>query len=539
MSSRAWLSAGAPIVLLVAIVTALCFYIVMNFARTQDEEFATNSHRLIESALSERMRAVENQAWDYALWDDAYINVSRRWDQDWVDNNFYTDIADGVVIFQLSGRHARNLWLGDTYAAQSDSVARALLPVARDAIRSRPLRRADERGISSGYVLIGDQLAAFAVAAIQPASFAPDSSLPVDYVAIIQIFDPAELTEIGGARNLEHVRFEPGAAPTGDTDIASPVNGPDGQLLGRLVWTNARPGSAAFAGQMWPIVLALFVIGAITIAVVRRLVQAQIAAATRTEAALESNRMRSEFIAAMSHELRTPLNTIIGYSELIKEDAIAAGGLDAIEHDADNVLKSAKHLLHLVNDVIDHSRLDAGRLQMTIENIPVAAILTGIEDFSAPLTRASGNTLTVADSTRGRQLQGDEVRVSQCLMNLVSNAIKYTDHGMISVSARMETRRGRDFVVFDVADTGIGMPDTVQSGLFTPFAQLHSGTQKNAGVGLGLSITYKLARAMGGDISVVSEEGKGSLFSLAFPAAPAGEIEADDSAAAPHAQIYA
>lgn len=533
MSSRAWLSAGAPIVLLVAIVTALCFYIVMNFARTQDEDFERNSHRLVESAFSERMRAVENQAWDYALWDDAYANVSRHWNQDWVDNNFYTDIADGVVIFQLSGRHARNLWLGEAYAAQSDDIARALLPVARDAIRSRPIRRADERGISSGYFLIGDQLAAFAVAAIQPASFAPDSRVPVNYVAIIQIFDPAEITEIGGARNLEHVHFEAGAAPAGDTDIASPINSPDGQLLGRLVWTNARPGSAAFASQMWPIVLALFIIGAITVAVVRRLVQAQIAAASRAETALESGRMRAEFIAAMSHELRTPLNSIIGYGELIKEDA-ATEGFEAIEHDADSVLKSAKHLLQLVNDVIDHSRLDAGRLQMAIENLPVAGVLAAIEEFAAPLARASGNVLTITDSAPGREVQGDEVRVAQCLMNLVSNAAKYTHHGMISVSARIERRGSRELVVFDVADTGAGMPEAVRRDLFKPFAQLHSGTQKYAGAGLGLSITHKLARAMGGSVSVVSEEGKGSLFSLALPAAPAQSAEADAAQRMPH-----
>lgn len=535
MSTRAWLSAGAPIVLLVLAVTALCFYIVLNFAHAQDEDFERNSHRLIESALGERMRAVENQAWDDAVWDDAYANITRRWNQDWIDNNFYTDIADGVVIFNLSGRHARNVWLGETYSESSDNIERTLLSVARDAIRSRPVRRADERGISSGYFLIGDQLAAFAVTAIQPASRRLDARLPVDYVAIVEIFDPAEIAAIGGARNLDAVRFEAGAAPDGAADIGSTISSSDGRVLGRLVWTNTHPGSAAFASQMWPIVLALFMIGAITVAVVRRLVQAQIAAASRAETALESGRMRAEFIAAMSHELRTPLNSIIGYGELIKEDA-AIEGFEAIEHDADSVLKSAKHLLQLVNDVIDHSRLDAGRLQMTIENLPVAGVLAAIEEFAAPLARTSSNSLTIADAAPGREVQGDEVRVTQCLMNLVSNASKYTHHGAISVSARLEQRGGRDFVVFDVADTGVGMSEAVRRDLFKPFAQLHSGTQKYAGAGLGLSITHKLARAMGGDISVDSEIGKGSLFSLALPAAPVQRTEAGAGGAArlPH-----
>ncbi len=521
LSTRAWLSAGEPIVLLVLIVTALCFSIVLNFAHTQDREFERNSSRLIESALGERMRAVENQVWDYAAWDTAYDHISRSWDQPWIDDNFYTDIADGVMIFGLTGRHPRNLWLGEHYAVASEAVARVLLPAARDAIRSRPMRRPDERGIFSGYVVIGDQLAAFAVSPIQPTEARPDRSLKVDYVAIVEIFDARELADIGGARNLSNVHFVQGLALPTDDLIGLPVASADGQELGYVVWTDARPGSVAFGSQMWPIVLILFVIGAITIAVVRRLVRAQIAAATRVETALESSRMRSEFIAAMSHELRTPLNTIIGYSELIKEEIDASGDPVVIRSDAESVLNSARHLLQLVNDVIDHSRLDAGRLQLTLENLPVAGVLAAVEEHAAALARAAGNTLTIADGTRGRRVRADEVRLNQCLMNLVSNALKFTSNGMVSVSARIELREAGDVIIFDVADTGIGMSDLQLRDLFQPFAQLRSGAERNAGAGLGLSITHKLAHAMGGTIAVESEPNKGSVFSLVLPAAPA------------------
>jgi signal transduction histidine kinase len=254
----------------------------------------------------------------------------------------------------------------------------------------------------------------------------------------------------------------------------------------------------------------------------------QVTSAARARAALESSRHKSEFISMMSHELRTPLNAIIGYAELIQEEGAHQPQYQAVRDDAECILVAARHLHHLFNDVLDQSRIDAGHLRLRRERVLVSELLADIEDLLAPMARANGNTLTLAAEHPAMSLVADHQRVRQCLLNLVGNALKFTKNGAVSLRARHAVRDGVQCVTFDVVDTGIGISRESTVDVFEPFTQAEAIQLTYGGAGLGLSISRKLARAMGGDISFVSEAGKGSCFSLNLPASALGsETSAD------------
>jgi signal transduction histidine kinase len=342
-----------------------------------------------------------------------------------------------------------------------------------------------------------------------------------DFLAVIDVLTPGEFVQLGASLDLVDLAFAPAEAQP--DSIALQLDGTDGRPVGFLTWVDEKPGSAAFLGQIWPIVLSLSIIGVLTALIARRLAASYVHSMAQAEAALEASRLKSEFIATMSHELRTPLNSIIGYSELIQEEAQAAGQREIAE-DAERVIAASKHLRQLVSDILDQSRIDAGRLQLSIERVAVAGVLADVVELATPAARANASTLVATEAAPGLEVLADDVRIRQCLLNLVGNAARFTSHGSIVVTARPERRAAGDFVVFDVADTGIGMSEEDLQGLFQPFA--HAAAGERQGAGLGLSIAHKLARAMGGEISVKSEIGRGSVFSLAVPAVGAQAREA-------------
>ncbi len=513
---RAWRSAGAPILVLVLIVAGLASALVANFARQQDREFQADSVLLVQSALDERARAVANQAWDYGNWDDAYLFASASWNQDWVDSNYYTSIADGLIVLRPGEATYRHIWFSDAYLDGSDRIAVTVLHAARADV-SAPWSSTEHT--RSAQLVVDGRLAFYSVA---PIRLADGSAEVKDYVVILEIFEPNEIAEIATARGLHAALFLPAPIAAPADAVALPLANGDAPL-GALVWRDEKPGSATFIGQLWPIVLALIGVGALTLLVTRRLVAANVETAAQAEAALESSRIRAEFISTMSHELRTPLNAIIGYAELIEEEA-GDGPLDAAQMGADagHVLNAARHLRRMIDDILDHSRFEAGRMRLVIERLPIDALLAGTEEVIAPLAKTRGNTLVVRNAVGDYDLMGDELRVRQCLINLAGNANKFTENGSVSITARLEHDGEATHVVFDIADTGVGIESAMLEKLFRPFVQVHSTNHSGyGGAGLGLSISRKLARAMGGDITVKSEFGVGSTFSLSAPAEPA------------------
>ena len=234
------------------------------------------------------------------------------------------------------------------------------------------------------------------------------------------------------------------------------------------------------------------------------------------EKADAANQTKSQFLANMSHELRTPLNAIIGLTEMLKEDA-ADDGLDDFEEPLDRVFNAGKHLLTLINDVLDLSKIEAGRVELFNETFELKQILDDVIKTSLPLAQKNENELIIDYKTEIDFVTADQTRVKQVVLNLISNACKFTEKGKITVGVNKILRDGGDLISIDVSDTGIGMSDEQISRLFNSFVQADSSTtRKYGGTGLGLTISKQLAKLMGGDVVVNSELGKGTTFTATF-----------------------
>jgi signal transduction histidine kinase len=232
------------------------------------------------------------------------------------------------------------------------------------------------------------------------------------------------------------------------------------------------------------------------------------------EAAEEADRTKTDFLAMVSHELRTPLTTIIGYSEMLLEQA-TGDGLTDYAADQTKVLDAGQHLLALINDILDLSKIGAGKLDVGRDPYDPASLLRDLMVSVEPLARKNRNRLELdcpADLGRG---VGDPTRIRQCVLNLVGNACKFTADGVVRVAAR----RAGDELTVDVSDTGIGMTPEQVGRLFQAFTQVDSSAgRKFGGTGLGLAISQKLCQAMGGAIRVRSESGAGSTFTMTIRA---------------------
>jgi signal transduction histidine kinase len=223
----------------------------------------------------------------------------------------------------------------------------------------------------------------------------------------------------------------------------------------------------------------------------------------------------SHFLANMSHELRTPLNAIIGVSEMLREDAEAA---KQDTEPLDRVLGAGRHLLALINDILDLSKIEAGRMELQLETFPLARLIADVVKTIEPLAAKNDNQVAVKCDGAIGTLHADQMRLRQALLNLMSNANKFTERGSIAINARQGREDGRDCVTIEVADTGIGMTPDQLGKLFQEFSQANaSTTRKYGGTGLGLAISKRFCQMMGGDITVESEPGRGSTFTIRLP----------------------
>lgn len=518
---RAWIGVGAPVVALVAVIIALAIFAFASAARDQDQAFERSSATLVSSGLEGRARMMGAVGLDYANWDAAFENVSARWNQQWINDNIYSSVADQMVLFRQNGV-VRYSWTSDAYQADGSAMATIIAQAGAQLPNLRRLARTPTPAdtVAHTYARFGDSLLIIAIVPItredNATRIAYNPLRGYDYLAIVKVIDLDGFAQAGRSMSLSNFNFLSPSAPVSSDMIALPVMTPGGASVGNLVWQNAHPGTAAFQRRIWPVVIGLLLIGALTLLITHYLVSRQIRTMAGAEAAFEASRVKSEFLAKVGHELRTPLDGIIGYAEIIQEETESAEA----RSDAERILSAARHLNVLLGDILDQSRLDADRLNVKREVLPVAGMVAEVHGLMRLTARTAGVNLTVQPSAAANYVVADHVRLRQCLLNLVGNAIKFSPRGNVTIKTRMLERDGGDVVVFEVADDGIGIAKAEQDKLFKPFSQANPQiAQIYGGAGLGLSIARDLARAMGGDITVDSELGEGATFSLSVPVA--------------------
>ena len=231
-----------------------------------------------------------------------------------------------------------------------------------------------------------------------------------------------------------------------------------------------------------------------------------------------ANRTKSSFLASMSHELRTPLTAIIGFSELLLTEARDQGRTEAAD-DLQRIMDSARHLLNLINEILDLSKIEAQKMELHLERFEVATVIREVTNTITPLVKKKANKLLITTAPNLGSMLADIVKIRQNLLNLLSNANKFTDHGEVRLTVERVTRDGGDFLRFIVGDTGIGMTPEQLGRLFQAFQQADSSTsRKYGGTGLGLVISKKFSEMMGGRVWAESEVGKGSTFTFEIPA---------------------
>ncbi len=249
--------------------------------------------------------------------------------------------------------------------------------------------------------------------------------------------------------------------------------------------------------------------------------------------AMQATLAKSRFLATMSHELRTPLNAVIGITEMLIEEAEEAGE-DATLEPLGRISRAGKHLLELINDVLDLSKIEAGKLELNFEDVDLVTLVADVVGAAEPLAARNANRLVVERPGDLGHMRCDPTRLRQIMLNLLSNACKFTDKGTISLTLARRIEDGQDWLHFSIADTGIGMTPEQVAKLFQEFMQADSSTtRKYGGTGLGLAITDRLCRMLGGAVTVESTPGVGTVFSVRLPSQVDAPASAEPAAAAP------
>ncbi len=231
----------------------------------------------------------------------------------------------------------------------------------------------------------------------------------------------------------------------------------------------------------------------------------------------DANDAKSRFLSTMSHELRTPLTAVIGYAELLEEESQSNGHPEYLA-DLERIRFAGRHLLGLISEILDFTRIESGKLTISMERCNAASVVEEVASTMEPLMRRNRNTFQIHCSDKGLCVNADPMRLQQILLNLLGNACKFTECATVAIRVYKASRGGTEWIFFQVEDQGIGMSPEQLTKLFQPFCQVSPEIHRRyGGTGLGLVISQKLAELMGGTISVESTLGKGSVFTLSLP----------------------
>lgn len=514
----------------------------------------------LEHGLANRLTEVEAALVPQVDWDDAVRHLDNRFNADWARNNigvYLTQVsrASDVYILDASDRTVFAMRSGAAVDTAGDRpLAQAFAPLIAE-IRRREAERGPFADVRPSETVIAKPIQRTIFAPYDGAAWAftaslvqPDfgTALPKGPRAPIVItgrpVGSSTAANLGDRYRVEDSRLTPVGQPARPGEAVVYVRDASGKPLVSIRWTPRRPGTELLQRTAWVVgpavvvlLISLLLLQLATRRAARELVRREEelrAALVRAEAA---DRAKSDFLTSISHELRTPLNSVLGALHLLKSEAISVDGARLVA----NALSSGQLVTALVNDILDASDGAADRLTLTPEPADLVALITSSLDPFQQQCRDKGLTLAADIAADVGWARVDEVRLRQCLHNLVSNAVKFTDAGHLRVVARMDGDGARRVLQLAVEDTGMGIAPGQAEVLFERFNQAdNSLTRRFGGAGLGLSITRTLARKMGGDVTWTERPGGGSVFVLTVEAAPAQRLSTEgDGVAAPLAGL--
>jgi signal transduction histidine kinase len=515
---------GWPIIGLVALIGSAGLWILSDVARTQDDAYAQSTRDLVSQSVTDFATRNVTTAAEYSVWDDAIENVVLGYDADWLKTNFFSASSSSLAIY-VPSKGFRHHYIAPEFEYMRETL-QAEIPaiVSSGHYFFNPQIKASNKNPSRPpLVKIGQEVAAVSIQLLQPEQDSPLQGLFAKtepaYVVSVTFFAPKTLQTLATSFKLDSARFQTGRTALLSTPgrVFFEILGNDNRQIARIDWTHKRPGSVSFKNRLLPIITFLILAGLLAIVITHKIVTSNLTLLSKAKAAEEANRAKSSFLANISHELRTPLNTIIGYSELIHEES-AYEGQGQIANDAKKVTNSAHHLLALINDLLDHSKIEAGKMDINPEELQIIPVLEGVCETVDSQVIKNGNRLERHfDGALGAGFM-DGMRVKQCLLNLLSNAAKFTKDGVITLTATPLDIGGTAFVRMCVKDTGLGMSETTLAKLFVPFQQANERVATEfGGTGLGLVITKALVDAMSGTLEVTSALGAGTAFTITLP----------------------
>jgi two-component system, sensor histidine kinase len=548
-------------ILLVGVtVLAIVLGVLAYSARSVDALSRNNETMLVSRALDGALKRLGDDVTSAAIWSDAYRAAETR-DMDWLQTNFadyYADYFDHEVTILFDGQDAPFLASRDSEPVESaaeSAFIKAIAPM---------LAAVRQEGAGKRFAADGKRAAAFAAVAARHQVVNVDGTLYLVTLSniVVENSEDAVFSSpdnlVASARRIDSlleaittdlaIESPRVAPPAENVEPAVMLYGPQREHLGAITWQPKAPGAGVLSRAAPFIALALAALAGGSYVLLRRILlilrklgrsrsalTASLQELTHArDAAQAASLAKSQFLASMSHEIRTPLNGILGMAQ-----ALSLSNLDADDTEKVRlILASGQTLTAVLNDVLDLSKIEAGKLEIAPTNSDIAAVLKQTVRLFEPTAHEKGLALRLAvEPGANRILCFDALRLQQSVSNLVSNAIKFTSAGEVVVSLKLVCADdGYCRAIVTVSDTGIGMSAETISKLFDNFMQADASTTRTyGGSGLGLAISRRLCRLMGGDITVESEPGKGSVFTVQIPA----EVVSDAETAGPDAAAEA
>ncbi len=519
-AERITLSLVLPVLLSLVAAMLLVVWLIERSAQGLDAEAELGDHRLARTLIERQLESVEQLTFDYAWWDAAHTHLATTPNSFWADENigwYWHEIFGVSASFVVSATGETVFGFVDgerSEVSAEDHLGDALVLLVRQARAAA----GEEPGSAAAVVEAGERLVLVAASTITPELVEPGfpASTPRSVLLAVRDLDAEFLETASRDFRLGGIALQAADVPVPAGRTAHPLPGPDGSPAALMTWLPNRPGAGLRESLLLPVAgVGLLVLGLfglfvwISHSVADRLYAAKVAAES-------ASRAKSRFLANVSHELRTPLNAILGFSEMIKLGQVPSNDRARhVEYGA-AIHQSGTHLLNLIEDLLDLTKIEGGRQALKLEWLDAEALLAETQGGLAPLLSTHGHDVSLELPTEPLPLVADRRAVRQILYNLLNNAAKFTpDGGKIVMGAALRPGEG---VELFVRDNGIGIDRDDLERVRRPFEQVaqpeHGAT---GGTGLGLSIVEGLARAHGGELRLASRRGEGTHAAVVFP----------------------